>query len=126
MSDQQPAPVFLNLFRIHFPVGAVTSITHRISGMLLFLSLPFLIYLLELSLQDVDGYTRAAALLQSVWVRLGSVLIVWSLLHHLLAGLRFLLIDIDVGVDKTRARRSAWTVNLLGLMLALVYLGWVL
>ncbi|MDH3871497.1 MAG: succinate dehydrogenase, cytochrome b556 subunit [Gammaproteobacteria bacterium] len=126
MSNQRSAPVFLNLFRIRFPVAAVTSIAHRISGVLLFLFFPFLVWLLDLSLQGPDGYARALALLQPLWVRLGLALIGWSLLHHLLSGIRFLLIDIDVGVSLGAARRTAWAVNIIGVLLGLACLGWLL
>ncbi len=126
MSSQQPAPVFLNLFRIRFPVAAVTSIAHRISGVLLFLFFPFLVWLLDLSLQGPDGYARAIALLQPLWVRMGLALIAWSLLHHLLSGIRFLLIDIGAGVSLRVARRTAWIVNLTGLLLGLACLWWLL
>ena len=126
MTDPQNAPVFLNLFRIRFPAGAVASIAHRISGVLLFLSLPFLAWLLDLSLQGPDGYARAVELLQPAWVRLGSALIVWSLLHHLIAGIRFLLIDIHIGVSLPVARISAWATSMTALLLALLYAWWLL
>jgi succinate dehydrogenase / fumarate reductase cytochrome b subunit len=123
MQNQRSAPVFLNLFRIRFPVGAVTSIAHRVSGLLLFLSFPVLVYWLDLSLRGPAGFTAARAWLDCAWLRLASVVLVWSLLHHLLAGLRFLLIDIGIGVERRPARRSAWTVNALALLLVLAYIG---
>jgi succinate dehydrogenase / fumarate reductase cytochrome b subunit len=126
MPSQRSAPVFLNLFRIRFPVAAVTSIAHRISGVLLFLFFPLLVWLLDLSLQGPDGYARALAWLEPLWVRLGLALIAWSLVHHLLSGIRFLLIDIDVGVSLGAARRSAWAVNIIGILLGLACLGWLL
>jgi succinate dehydrogenase / fumarate reductase cytochrome b subunit len=125
MQNQRSAPVFLDLFRIRFPAGAVTSIAHRLSGLLLFLSFPLLVYWLDLSLRDPTGYASAVEWLHCGWVRLLSVVIAWSLLHHLLAGVRFLLIDIGVGVERTPARRSAWAVNGLALLLALAYIGWI-
>jgi succinate dehydrogenase / fumarate reductase, cytochrome b subunit len=125
MQNQRSAPVFLNLFRIRFPVGAVTSIAHRLSGLLLFLAFPVLVYWLDLSLRDPAGYARAVEWLQCDWVRFASVLVAWSLLHHLFAGLRFLLIDLGVGVERTAARRSAWAVNGLALLLTLGYIGWI-
>jgi succinate dehydrogenase / fumarate reductase cytochrome b subunit len=125
MQNQRSAPVFLDLFRIRFPVGAVTSIAHRLSGLLLFLSFPLLVYWLDLSLRDPAGYASAVEWLHCGWVRLLSVVITWSLLHHLLAGVRFLLIDIGVGVERTAARRSAWAVNGLALLLVLAYIGWI-
>lgn len=126
MTTQRSAPVYLNLFRIRFPVGAVTSIAHRISGVLLFLSMPLLIYLLDLSLQDPAGFATASGYLQLTWIRLGSALIAWSLFHHLLSGIRHLLLDIETGLELRQARRSAWLVNLLGLLLTTVYLWWLL
>ena len=125
MTPQRSAPVNLNLFRIHFPVGAVTSIAHRISGVLLFLFIPLLIYLLDLSLQGPAGFAKVAGYLQSTWIRLGSVLIAWSLFHHLLSGIRHLLLDIETGIELYQARLSAWLVNLLGLLLTLIYLWWI-
>lgn len=126
MTHQQNAPVFLNLFRIRMPAGAVASIAHRISGVLLFLSLPLLAWLLDLSLQGGEGYERAIALLQSTGVRLASVVLVWSLLHHLVAGIRFLLIDVHLGVSMPAARLSAWFANLAAVLMALLYAWWVL
>jgi succinate dehydrogenase / fumarate reductase cytochrome b subunit len=126
MTDPQTAPVFLNLFRIRFPAGAVASIAHRISGVLLVLSLPFLAWLLELSLQGAEGYSRAITLLQPTWVRLGSVLLAWSVLHHLIAGIRFLLVDIHLGVSMPAARITAWSANVTAVLLALLYAWWVL
>ena len=126
MTHQQNAPVFLNLFRIRMPAGAVASIAHRISGVLLFLSLPLLAWLLDLSLQGGEGYERAIALLQSTGVRLASVVLVWSLLHHLVAGIRFLLIDVHLGTSMPAARLSAWFANLAAALMALLYAWWVL
>ncbi|MDE2090071.1 MAG: succinate dehydrogenase, cytochrome b556 subunit, partial [Gammaproteobacteria bacterium] len=51
----------------------------------------------------------------SVYARVAAVLLAWALVHHLLAGLRFLLIDVDMGVQLRAARISAWLVNLCGL-----------
>jgi succinate dehydrogenase / fumarate reductase cytochrome b subunit len=119
-------PVYLNLLRIRFPVGAVTSIAHRISGVLLFLSLPVLIYLLDLSLQSPGGFEKALTYLNNCWFEAGLVLVVWSFIHHLLSGIRFLLIDIEKGVTLQAARRSAWLVNLCAPALTLACLWWVL
>ena len=126
MTSQRSDPVYLNLLRIRFPVGAVTSIVHRISGLLLFLSLPFAIYLLDLSLRGPDGYEEALSWLQNCWVEAGLVLIVWSLLHHLLSGIRFLLIDVEKGVSLQQARSSAWLVNIAAPVMTLACMWWLL
>ncbi len=126
MTTRRSAPVFLNLFRIRFPVGAVTSIAHRISGVLLVLVFPLAVYLLDLSLRDADGFQQASGWLQAGWVKLVLTFIAWSLFHHLLSGIRFLLIDIGVGVRLAQARLSAWLVNIAGMIAALLFLGSVL
>lgn len=126
MTTQRSEPVYLNLLRIRFPVGAVISIAHRISGVLLFLSLPLLIYLLELSLQGPEGYIKVLSYIGNCWFQAGLALLIWSLMHHLLSGVRFLLLDIDKGVTLQAARRSAWLVNLCAPVLTLLYLWWVL
>jgi len=115
-------PRFLNLLLIRMPVGALTSIGHRLSGVLLFLCIPLAAFLLDLSLQGPDGFVQAAQLLVSPMLRLIEMLVAWSLAHHALAGLRFLLIDVEVGVDKPTARASALAVNLAAPLLAILFL----
>jgi succinate dehydrogenase / fumarate reductase cytochrome b subunit len=126
MTKRRSAPVYLNLFRIRFPVGAVTSIAHRISGVLLMALLPFLVYLLDLSLQDEDGFQQAITWLQGCWPKALATLFAWSLSHHALSGIRFLLIDVGVGVNLAQARLSAWLVNVAGMLAALLFLVWIL
>jgi succinate dehydrogenase / fumarate reductase, cytochrome b subunit len=116
-------PVFFDLLRIQMPVGALTSITHRVTGVLLALGVPFMIYVLDLSLQSPDSYAQTIALFDKWFVRWGLILLIWSLAHHLLAGIRHLLSDIDVGSLLPAARRSAWIVNLTGIAVALLAAG---
>ena len=125
MTKQTSAPVYLNLFRIRFPVGAVNSIAHRISGVCLFLSLPFWIYLLDLSLRGAGGFAQALGILQSPWVKACLLLVAWSFFHHLFSGVRFLLLDAGVGCRLGHARRTAWIVNIAGIVMTLACLGWV-
>ena len=113
-------PTFFNLLQIQMPVGALTSITHRLTGILLALAVPYGIFLLGLSLQGPAGYSEAAALFHGWALRVALVAVVWALSHHLLAGLRHLLMDIDVGSRLPMARRSAWTVNVAGAAIAVL------
>ena len=119
MAKQQSAPRFLNLLAIRLPVGGLASIAHRISGVLLFLAVPPAVGLFGLSLQGPAGFAAAAQWLSNPLVRWVVWLLVWALAHHLLAGVRHLLLDMDIGVTRPAARRSAWLVNLGGLALAL-------
>ncbi|MDT8387597.1 MAG: succinate dehydrogenase, cytochrome b556 subunit [Thiogranum sp.] len=126
MVTQKPAPKFLNLLRIKLPPGAVASIGHRISGMLMFLSIPLVVWQFALSLESPEGLAAARHYLRSIPALVISVILVWSFNHHLLAGIRHLLLDIHIGMDKYAARRSARVVNAGALVLTLVYLVWIL
>ncbi|HSH28504.1 MAG TPA: succinate dehydrogenase, cytochrome b556 subunit [Thiohalobacter sp.] len=116
-------PRFLNLLRIRQPIGAVTSILHRLTGVLLFLLLPLAAWLLELSLRDPAGYARAAAWLDGAVGQLALLLLAWVVFHHLFAGIRFLLLDLDLGMGRTPARRMAWVATLAAPLAALLFVG---
>ncbi len=119
-------PVFFNLTQIQMPVGALTSITHRFTGMVLVFAIPACVYFLDLSLQGPSGYAQAIALLDRAAIKGIAVVLSWALAHHMLAGTRHLLSDIDIGSQLTAARRSAWIVNLGGVAVALLAAGIVL
>ncbi len=122
MDRPEQAPKFLNLLQISLPPGGLASIAHRISGVLMFVALPGAAWLFALSLQNAAGYRAALGYLQSAPVRWLTLLLVWSLAHHLLAGLRHLLLDLQIGIGRERARASAWAVNLGALALSALYL----
>jgi succinate dehydrogenase cytochrome b subunit len=107
-----------DLARYRLPVPGVLSILHRASGALMFVLLPLLLWLFDLSMHSELGYQqlREAA---SGWVaRTALALLAWAVLHHLAAGIRYLLLDMDLGVDRAPARRSAWIVFAVSLPLA--------
>ncbi|MEO8628095.1 MAG: succinate dehydrogenase, cytochrome b556 subunit [Betaproteobacteria bacterium] len=116
-------PVFFNLAQIQMPVGALTSITHRITGILLAVGIPFAVYLLDLSLQGPQPYTRVIDLFDQWHFKVVASVFIWALAHHLLAGVRHLLNDIDIGSLLPAGRRSAWIVNVAGLVVALLAAG---
>ncbi|MCL4744189.1 MAG: succinate dehydrogenase, cytochrome b556 subunit [Burkholderiaceae bacterium] len=116
-------PVFLNLYRIQMPVGAFTSIMHRITGVLLALGIPLSVYLLDRSLQGPQAYAEVTGWFDNLAFRIAAIASVWALAHHLLAGIRHMLSDIDIGSQLPAARRSAWMVNLTGLVVALLAAG---
>jgi succinate dehydrogenase / fumarate reductase, cytochrome b subunit len=116
-------PVFFDLLRIQLPVGALTSITHRVTGLILALGIPLGAYLLDMSLRGPESYARVVALFGATPSRIAAVVLIWALAHHLLAGIRHLLSDIDVGSRLSAARRSAWIVNVSGLAIAALAAG---
>ncbi|QYZ67767.1 MAG: succinate dehydrogenase [Gammaproteobacteria bacterium (ex Lamellibrachia satsuma)] len=110
MARQTKRPVFLNLLQIKLPAAALLSVAHRATGIVMFLLIPFCIYLLEMSVSDEAGFHQVLAMIDSLPFQLLLFLMLWILLHHLLAGIRYLMIDMDLGVDRVVARRSAWLV----------------
>ncbi len=124
--EPPPRPVFFKLTQIQMPVGALTSIAHRVTGMLLAVGIPFCLYALHLSLDGVQSYGRLTRMANSGWFKVALVACIWALSHHLLAGVRHLLMDIDIGSHLADARRSAWIVNVSGVAVALVAAGLVL
>lgn len=120
MITQRKRPVYLDLLRIRLPTVGLMSIGHRISGVLMFFAIPVFLYLLELSVTSAAGYDRVAAIVGSVGFRLLVVVMVWSLVHHFCAGIRYLLLDVDVGVEKTTARQSARAVLVIGIVAAVI------
>jgi len=103
-------PAFFDLYRIRQPVTAVVSIGHRVSGVLLALVVPLLVYLLQVSLSGPQGYARVGSVFDHAWIRVLTVLVIWAFAHHLLAGVRHLLFDLHVGTRLRQSRAGAWIV----------------
>ncbi|MCK6404659.1 MAG: succinate dehydrogenase, cytochrome b556 subunit [Rhodocyclaceae bacterium] len=100
-------PRFLNLLQMRYPVGAIVSIGHRLSGLLLIAALPALVIGLEWSLRSEADFRQMCEVLWSPWARGALVLMIWALAHHVAAGVRHLLMDAGVGSRLPRARASA-------------------
>ncbi len=103
-------PVFLNLLQIRLPAPGIASILHRISGVLLFLAIPVSLWLLQASLSGAARFDQVVERLHHPLAMLLVLALLWALAHHLLAGIRFLLLDLDIGLERRAAARSAWLV----------------
>jgi succinate dehydrogenase / fumarate reductase cytochrome b subunit len=89
------------------PPAGISSILHRASGALLFLALPLLLWLFDLSLTSELSYARLAGIFGFPFVKLVVLLLAWALLHHLLSGIRHLLLDMHIGLDKRYVQQGA-------------------
>lgn len=123
MTTTTRRPVHLDLLKIKLPIGGIMSIIHRATGIFMFLALPYLIYLLDLSLSGPAGFAEAHASVHGLVGGTFVFLLLWSVMHHLLAGIRYLLIDVDMGVEKGIARQTALGVTVAGPLLALLLTG---
>ena len=109
------------LFEIRLPVPGWVSILHRISGALLVV--PFAawaLYILDTSLESEHGFDAIARYFQLPLVKLGMLLFVWAYCHHFCAGIRYLLLDLDIGIELKAARATSWAVIAVGLLLTVL------
>jgi succinate dehydrogenase / fumarate reductase, cytochrome b subunit len=124
---QNPRPVYrnLNFFRLlgyRLPLAGKLSILHRISGIALFFALPvILLPLLDRSLTSEISFEEMKGVVDSIFVKLILLGLIWSYLHHFCAGIRFLLLDFHVGVDKQCSQRSALVSFAVSLMLTALF-----
>ncbi len=102
----QTRPKNLNLFTIRFPLPAIVSILHRISGFVLFLLIPALLWLLAFSLSN-DGFATLQEWLANPALKLLVWLTLAAYLFHLIAGIRHLLSDLHLGDTLPAGRISA-------------------
>jgi succinate dehydrogenase / fumarate reductase cytochrome b subunit len=120
--QKKQRPKFLDLAAIRLPLSGYASILHRVSGAGLFLMLPLLIWLLDLSLSSTpERLALFERITESVVIKLILLGLIWAFLHHFCMGLRILLIDLHVGVEKQQARSSALAVMGVSLLLTLAF-----
>ena len=113
-------PKYLNLFEIKLPLPGWVSILHRISGAGLFLMLPALIWLLSLSLGTPETFETFKAVVGHPLVKLVLLGLMWAYLHHFCMGIRILLLDMHIGIEKEQARASAIAVLVVSLALTAI------
>ncbi|MDQ2147397.1 succinate dehydrogenase, cytochrome b556 subunit [Alcaligenaceae bacterium C4P045] len=129
MSDPvaKPRPQFRNisvtqLMSYRLPLAGKLSILHRVSGALLFLCLPLVILpLFAESVTSQDTFNRVAAFMGHPIMKLIVLVLMWGYLHHFCAGIRYLMLDLHIGIDKDSARNSAGIVFGVSLALTLVF-----
>ncbi len=118
-------PVNLDLTTIRFPLPALTSILHRISGVILFVGIAFLLYGLDLSLASSEGFQQLAGYLKSPLAKF----IVWGLLtalgYHFVAGIKHLLMDVGIGEGKESGHKASIMTLVLAVVLSVLAGGWV-
>ncbi len=108
------------ILQYKLPPPGMVSILHRVSGALLFLALPLLLWLFDLSLMSELSFARLVDVGSHWFVKLVLLVLLWAFLHHLIAGIRYLLLDLHVGVEKSAARTSALAVFWISLPLTVV------
>ncbi|MDR7049952.1 succinate dehydrogenase / fumarate reductase cytochrome b subunit [Duganella sp. 3397] len=125
VAPKKERPEFRNihvteLMNYRQPLAAIVSILHRISGVLIFALLPFVLYLLQESLRSEISFAHYQGFITYPLVKLFILALVWAIMHHMFAGVRHLVMDLHVGLDKDSARKSSAAVLALSLTLTVL------
>ncbi len=117
---QMSRPKNLNLFTIRLPINALVSILHRATGCVLFLVLPVILLLLQLSLNSAEHYETVTAILHSPLIKVMLLGLAWAFFHHFFAGIRHLAMDVHWMTTLMKARYTSKVVLVLGALATLV------
>jgi succinate dehydrogenase / fumarate reductase cytochrome b subunit len=107
-----------DLANYRLPLAGIISILHRISGLLMFALLPFVLYMLQQSLVSEDTFAYLKGFTSGWFAKLVILALSWAFLHHFCAGIRHLIMDNHIGIDKDSARQSSVVVLATSLVLA--------
>jgi len=116
-------PKNLDLTTIKLPMPGKVSILHRVSGAGLFLCFPVLLWLFGASLTSPDSFASFKAVFATLPAKVVLAGLIWAFIHHFCAGIRFLLLDLHVGIEKEAARQSAGVVLAVSIPLTLILWG---
>lgn len=119
-------PVNLNLMTVRFPVTAISSICHRVSGVVIFLGVPFALYALGKALESRSSYDELLVCLSSPLGLAAVWLMMVAMTYHVLAGVRHLLMDIGIGEKLRSGRFGAYLVLIAGVVLAVLEGAWLI
>ncbi|MEZ8142227.1 succinate dehydrogenase cytochrome b556 large subunit [Enterovibrio norvegicus FF-33] len=103
----KPRPVNLDLQTIRFPITAIASIVHRVSGVITFFSVAILLWLLSLSLSSPSGFEAAADIVDSFFAKFILWGILTALAYHIVGGIRHLLMDMKYFEELESGNMSA-------------------
>ena len=117
-------PVYLSLTDPQWPITAIASIAHRITGVLLFIGIGYLLWVLDMALDSQAGFAAAEDVMQGFLPKLvlwGVLVMLW---YHILAGVKHLFMDFHVGDSFEAASTSAWVVFVLTALCAVLTGAW--
>jgi succinate dehydrogenase / fumarate reductase cytochrome b subunit len=122
MHTQRPVNLALTKFR--FPLAAIASITHRITGMLLFLGIALFLYLIDLALSSQVGFADAKAFIAMPLPKLVLLAVLATLTYHVVAGVKHLIMDFHIGDTLEGGARGAQLSIVITLVLVALAGAW--
>jgi succinate dehydrogenase / fumarate reductase cytochrome b subunit len=120
MAIKKRRPKNLDLPTIRLPLPGILSILHRVSGAAMFLLLPFLLWLFQGSLASPETFAGVKGLVAHPVSKIVLLGLIWFYMHHFCAGIRYLLLDLDKGVELEAARLSSKVVFAVSIALTLI------
>lgn len=116
-------PKNLDLTTIKLPLPGKVSILHRVSGAGMFLCFPVMLWLFGASLNSPESFASFKAVFATLPAKVVLAGLLWAFIHHFCAGIRFLLLDLHIGIDKEAAKQSAGIVLAVSIPLTLILWG---
>ncbi|WP_066565524.1 succinate dehydrogenase, cytochrome b556 subunit [Snodgrassella sp. CFCC 13594] len=120
---QKERPKFLDVASIRLPIPGIVSILHRVSGVGLFICLPLVLWLFSGTLSQESAFDAYQQWVHNPLVIIILIGLLWAYLHHSLAGIRFLLLDVHKGLDLPTARITAKVVFVAAIVLTIIIAG---
>ena len=117
-------PVNLNLFKMKFPVMAIVSGMHRISGVFLFLLLPLALYLLDHALHSEASFSDLQVFIALPWVKILLWVMISAISFHFIAGIRHMIMDGGFFESVKAGRRTAYFIILLEIVVMILVGVW--
>lgn len=118
-------PVNLDLTKFEFPITALASITHRVAGVILFAGIAFLLFGLEKSLSSAAGFDEFLTIMQSPVAKFIAWGLLSGLIYHFVAGIKHLLLDLEIADTLEGSRLAAKLVILVSSILILLAGVWI-
>ncbi len=115
-------PKYVDLNLLNLPVPGLVSIFHRVTGVAMFAFLiPSVLYVLQTTLTSESGFAAWRGYFANPVFKIILIGFVWSFMHHLFAGIRYLLLDLHIGINLAPARLSAKLVLIAGAVSTLIF-----
>ena len=121
---KQSRPVNVNIFQYRFPIPAIISILHRISGVVIFVAMPFLLYLLHRSLVSRDSFLALRHTLSLPITKFFVWIVLAAITFHVVAGIRHMIMDLGFAESLSAGRASAIAVLILSAVLMTMFGVW--
>lgn len=117
MNTADKRPINIDVFRYRYPITAIVSVLHRLSGVAIFLLLPFALWMLEQSLASAEQFQQLKIYFTHSWFTFVVWLTLAAVLYHLVAGVRHLLMDMGYGESKRGGQIGSYIVLIIAALL---------